>query len=72
MFFTAVVLVCPLSVPPQSCDEARAIDVLSVRVETELACTRGFQEIMARGALRDGFGESVYLKTKCAPAPVDR
>ena len=63
--FTAMVLVCQLSVPPQSCDETRAIDVISTRVESEFACMRGFQETMARGALREGLGETVYMKTQC-------
>jgi hypothetical protein len=26
---------------------------------------RGFQETMARGALREGLGETVYMKTQC-------
>jgi hypothetical protein len=71
MFFTAIVMVCQLSVPPHSCDEANAIDFRSIRVESELGCTRGFQEIMARGGLDEGLGVSAYLKTKCvrhAPA----
>jgi hypothetical protein len=63
--FTAMVLVCQLSVPPQACDETRAIDVISTRVESEFACMRGFQETMARGALREGLGETVYMKTQC-------
>lgn len=63
--FTAVVLVCQLSVPPQACDESKAIDVISTRVESEFACMRGFQETMARGALREGLGETVYMKTQC-------
>jgi hypothetical protein len=63
--FTALVLVCQLSTPPQSCDESRAIDVISTRVESEFACMRGFQESMARGALREGLGETVYMKTQC-------
>jgi hypothetical protein len=63
--FTAMVLVCQLSVPPQACDEARAIDVISTRVDSEFACMRGFQETMARGALREGLGETFYMKSQC-------
>jgi hypothetical protein len=63
--FTAVVLVCQLSVSPQNCDESKAIDVISTRVENEFACMRGFQETMARGALREGLGENLYMKTQC-------
>ncbi|MCI4680205.1 hypothetical protein K9U39_01230 [Rhodoblastus acidophilus] len=63
--FTAVVLFCQLSVPPQNCDETRAIDVISTRVDNQFACLRGLQETMARGALREGLGETVYMKTQC-------
>jgi hypothetical protein len=63
--FTAMVLVCQLSVPPQACDESKAIDVISTRVDNEFACMRGFQETMARGALREGLGENLYMKTRC-------
>jgi hypothetical protein len=63
--FTAVVLVCAASVPPQACDESRALDAISTRVDNEFGCLRGFQETMARGGLREGLGEGLYLKTEC-------
>ncbi|WP_298428241.1 hypothetical protein [Rhodoblastus sp.] len=63
--FTAVVLFCQLSVPPQACDESKAIDVISTRVESEMACMRGLQESVARGAMREGLGDTVYMKTRC-------
>jgi len=63
--FTVVILVCQLSTPPQACDEARAIDVISTHVESEFACMRGWQETVARGALREGIGDTLYIKTLC-------
>jgi len=63
--FTAIILVCQLSTPPQACDEAHAVDVISTHVESELACMHGSQEAVARGALREGIGETLYVKTLC-------
>jgi hypothetical protein len=63
--YLALVLVCPLSIAPAACDETTAVDVIKTRVETELGCTRGWQEIIARGSLREGIGRDVYLKTVC-------
>ena len=63
--FTAVVLVCLLPVQPDACDESTAIDVLSTNVASELGCATGWQEIIARGSLRDGLGEKFYLRTLC-------
>jgi hypothetical protein len=62
---TAVILVCQLSTPPQACDEMSAVDVISIQVENELACMHGAQEIVARGALREGVGDTLYVKTLC-------
>jgi hypothetical protein len=62
---TAVVLFCQISVPPQDCDASRAVDVISTRVENEMACMRGLQESVARGAMREGLGKSIYMKTEC-------
>jgi hypothetical protein len=63
--FTAVILVCQLSTPPQACDETHAIDVISTHVENQFACMHGWQEAVARGALREGVGETLYVKTLC-------
>jgi hypothetical protein len=64
--FTAVILVCQLSTtPPQACDEAHAIDVISTHVESQFACLHGWQEGVARGALREGVGDTLYIKTLC-------
>ncbi len=64
--FTAVVLVCQLTTtPPSACNESNAIDLISTPVRSELGCARGWQEVIARGALREGFGKGLYLKTLC-------
>jgi hypothetical protein len=39
--------------------------VISTRVESEFACMRGWQEAVARGALREGIGDTLYIKTLC-------
>jgi hypothetical protein len=65
-FFTAVVLVCQLSTTPAGvCDESNAIDVISTHVESELGCSLGWQEIIARGALKEGLDKDLYVKTLC-------
>jgi len=63
--FTAVILVCQLSTPPQACDEAHAVDVISTHVANQFACMHGSQEAVARGALREGVGDTLYVKTIC-------
>lgn len=63
--FTAIVLVCLLPVAPDGCDERTAVDVMSTSVASELGCTSGWQEIIARGSLREGLGDKLYLKTLC-------
>lgn len=63
--FAAIILVCLRSVATDACDETNAIDILSTRVASEMQCTMGWQEVIARGALRDGLGTDSYLKTVC-------
>jgi hypothetical protein len=63
--FTAIVLVCSLSTPPSACDEGTAIDVIKTSIDTELGCGRGWQEIIARGSLREGIGKDLYIKSVC-------
>jgi hypothetical protein len=63
--FLAIVLVCALGLEAESCNEASAIDVLSVSVDNEMRCTVGWQEIIARSAFRDDVGQKTYLKTLC-------
>jgi hypothetical protein len=61
----AIVLVCLKTVAQEECDEKTAIDILSTTVSSELRCTMGWQEIIARTSLRDGVGTSSYVKTVC-------
>ena len=67
--FLAIVLVCSAAVSIETCDEAQAIDIMSVRVANELHCTMGWQEIIARSSLREGVGAGTYLKTACRRVP---
>jgi hypothetical protein len=65
-FFTAVVLVCQLSTTPTGvCDESNAIDVISTHVNSELGCSLGWQEIIARGSLKEDMDKDLYVKTIC-------
>lgn len=63
--FTAILLVCALGIPAPDCVEANATDLFSTQVRNELGCAHGFEEMVARGALREGVGETLYLKTLC-------
>ena len=65
MHFTAILLVCVMPVLPGACDETNAIDVISTSVASELGCTMGWQELMARGSLREGIGDRFYIRTLC-------
>ena len=65
MSFTAILLVCAMPVLPGSCDESNAFDLISTSVASELGCTMGWQELIARGSLREGIGERLYIKTLC-------
>ncbi len=60
--FLALVLVCASTVPVQACDEAKAVDVRSVRVANELGCATGWQEIIARSGDEE---PGTYVKTAC-------
>ncbi len=65
-FFTAVVLVCQMSTTPAAvCDESNAIDVISTHVDSELGCSHGWQEIIARGSLKEDLNKDLYVKTLC-------
>lgn len=63
--FIAVVLVCAVGIPVESCTEDKASDVHKVRVGNELGCSNGWQEIIARSDVREGVGRTTYLKTEC-------
>jgi hypothetical protein len=63
--FLAIVYICALSIPVDACDEASAQDVLQVRVQSEMGCMMGWQEVVARSAFGEGIGRDSYLKTRC-------
>lgn len=65
MTFTAILLVCAMPVDPGRCNEVSALDLISTVVSSELGCNTGWQEVMARGSLREGIGERFYIKTLC-------
>ena len=66
--FVAIVLICQMSLPPEACDEASARDVMSVRVDNEIGCTNGWQDVVARSPLADDIGKGSYVKTICRRA----
>ena len=63
--FSAIVLICLVSVPQEDCNETTAVDVMSIRVASEMGCAVGWQELLARSSLRDTLGSTAYLKTVC-------
>lgn len=69
--FQAILLICLASTPKEECTENNAVDVMATRVANELGCTSGWQEIIARGALkermasREGQAAETYIKTLC-------
>ena len=69
--FQAILLVCLASTPKEDCAENNAVDIMSTRVANELGCASGWQEIIARGALKNhaeldgGQGGETYIKTLC-------
>ncbi len=67
--FAAMVLVCLAATPREDCDQATAVEVRSVRVETELHCAMGWQEIVARAGGGESIGAGTYLKTLCRRIP---
>ena len=69
--YSAIVLICQIAVAPSECTEATAVDVIARHVDSELACTRGWQEIVARGGLKEGMGDHFYVKTLCQPLPTE-
>lgn len=63
--FAAIILICATGVAASDCNETNALDVLSRTVRSELACTMGWQEVIARSHLQDGLDSGTYLKTLC-------
>lgn len=68
--FIAIVYICALATPTESCDDASAQDVLQVRVQSEMGCMTGWQEVVARSAFGESIGQESYLKTRCRRFPV--
>jgi hypothetical protein len=66
--FVAIVLICQMSVPQEDCTEATARDVMSIHVESELGCTSGWQDVIARSAFAEDIGKTAYVKTRCRRA----
>jgi hypothetical protein len=63
--FVAIVLICMRSVSAENCSEETAADVMSIPAQSELTCTTGWQDIVARSALAGGIGTESYVKTLC-------
>jgi hypothetical protein len=63
--FQAIVLICLATTPRDACDDNTAIVFRSVHVDNELGCTTGWQEIIARGGLRESLANGNYMKTRC-------
>jgi hypothetical protein len=66
--FVAIILICQISLPSDACSEANARDVMSVRVDNEIGCTTGWQDVVARSPLADDVGKGSYVKTICRRA----
>lgn len=67
--FQAIVLVCLAATAVDQCNEQTALDVLSIRVDNELQCAMGWQDIIARSALSRDVGKTVYIRTICRRGP---
>lgn len=63
--FEAIVLICLASTPTPDCGPDVAIVTRAVHVDNELGCTNGWQEIIARGGLKESLKDGSYLKTLC-------
>jgi hypothetical protein len=69
--YVAIVLICQMSMPQDACTVDSARDVISVRVDTELGCASGWQDLVARAAFADDIGKTAYVKTLCRPIAPD-
>lgn len=63
--FAAIILICLSTVPVADCDQSNAVEVRSIRVDNELGCYYGWQEVIARGPQGREVGTETYLKTLC-------
>ena len=70
--FVAIVLICQMSVAADACSEKTAIDVMSIRVASELECTTGWQDVIARSAFAGDIGRTSYVKTLCRRAATEQ
>jgi hypothetical protein len=67
--FSAIILICLTSVAPADCTEETAADVMSIGAESELTCTSGWQDVVARSPLAQEIGTTAYVKTLCRREP---
>lgn len=70
--FSAIVLICLAGTPREDCSPDKALVMRSVHVANELGCTSGWQEIIARGGLRESLAGGNYLKTLCQRDKVEQ
>lgn len=70
--FQAIVLICLATTPTPDCDDGNAVVSRSVHVDNELGCTSGWQEIIARGGLRESLKGGAYIKTLCRREKAER
>jgi len=70
--FVAVILICANNVPADQCDENNALDMMSTDVDNELGCASGWQDVIARSALREDIGKTAYVRTICRRRDTDQ
>lgn len=63
--FQAIVLICLAATATPDCDETNAVVFRSTHVNNELGCSSGWQEIIARGGLKESLKDGNYIKTLC-------
>ena len=63
--FVAIILICMNAVATDDCNEQTAADVMSTVVDSELGCTTGWQDVIARSPLGKEVGTSAYVRTIC-------
>ena len=69
--FQAIVLICLAGTPTQDCAEANAVVYQSIHVDNELGCSTGWEEIIARGGLKESLAGGNYIKTLCRRGKTD-
>jgi hypothetical protein len=58
-------MICLATTPRDACGDENALVFRSIHVDNELGCTSGWQEIIARGGLRESLVNGNYIKTLC-------